>query len=407
MCAESEKFYARYDWRFHSTLGSAGLSAMTSVKNKKLMPPVHVYDCTYLSRLKVDAAFWHRAFFPSVENLVGYIMAVEPENLPLNTWSYAAYTGWHAEKKSINQTWKTLVAWAVRTVREHVVDRAAINTRNVSCLKQDPSPKSGSTPIPAATAVAGKDITTLYVTVELTFFVFPRRTHCHFLPVKPRSIWPGNVLEAPHSYLVNKRISAITTTDRKWKMIMSRTQKIIHLSKEWFFNKRFIGNCCISSGMLVVGDIVQQTYEIFVKRQSEFHRHRIFKMGYAGAVTGAYGHHLYEWLDRRWPGRDVKTLTKKVILDNLSAPLGFLLFFGVLAIVERKRLQEFLHEIYTKGTHLYLTSSVIYAPAQYINFYFLAPQVTMAHFSPFFPFFFHFFSIFLHFFLFFFHFSQK
>ncbi|OQV17990.1 putative Mpv17-like protein 2 [Hypsibius exemplaris] len=154
----------------------------------------------------------------------------------------------------------------------------------------------------------------------------------------------------------------------------SRYRKVLSLSKEWFFNKRFFANCCISSGMLVVGDVLQQSYEIFVKRQSEFHLHRIFKMGYAGFATGAYGHHLYGWLDRRWPGKDLATLTKKVILDNLSAPLGFLLFFAVLAVMERKRLQEFSHELYTKGVHLYLTSSVIYAPAQYFNFYFLAPQ---------------------------------
>ncbi|XP_055346930.1 mpv17-like protein 2 [Paramacrobiotus metropolitanus] len=153
-----------------------------------------------------------------------------------------------------------------------------------------------------------------------------------------------------------------------------RVSRVIQLSRNWFLNRKFFVDCCISSGMLVLGDIIQQSYEIFVKRQSEFHRHRIFKMGYAGFATGAYAHHLYAYLDRRFPGRDVRSLTRKVILDNLSAPLQFVLFFGILAFVERKRLQEFLEELYSKGVHLYVTSSFIYAPAQYINFYFLSPQ---------------------------------
>lgn len=157
-------------------------------------------------------------------------------------------------------------------------------------------------------------------------------------------------------------------------MIMSRYQKIVQISKNWFLNRKFFVDCCISSGMLVIGDVVQQSYEIFVRRQSEFHKHRIFKMGYAGFATGAYAHHLYSFLDRKFPGKDLKSLTRKVVLDNLSAPLQFALFFGVLAIVERKRLQEFLTEFYYKGAHLYITSSVVYAPAQYINFYFLSPQ---------------------------------
>lgn len=154
----------------------------------------------------------------------------------------------------------------------------------------------------------------------------------------------------------------------------TRYKRAFQLSRSWFLNRKFLADCCISSSMLVLGDAIQQSYEIFVRRQSKFHLHRIFKMGYAGFATGAYAHHLYKYLDWKFPGRDLRSLTRKVVLDNLSAPLQFALFFGVLALVERKRLEEFLRELYHKGAHLYITSSVIYAPAQYINFYFLSPQ---------------------------------
>ena len=155
---------------------------------------------------------------------------------------------------------------------------------------------------------------------------------------------------------------------------MSRYEKGMDMAKRWFLNRKFLANCCISSGMLVAGDVLQQSYEIFVRRQSVYQYNRTFKMGYAGLATGAYSHHLYDYLDKKYPGKDLKSLTKKVFLDNLSAPLNFAIFFGVMAIVERKRLKEFYHELWTKGIDLYVASSVVYAPVQYANFYFLAPQ---------------------------------
>ncbi|OQV19220.1 putative Mpv17-like protein 2 [Hypsibius exemplaris] len=104
-------------------------------------------------------------------------------------------------------------------------------------------------------------------------------------------------------------------------------------------------------------------------------------MAAAGASVGIYCHFLYRCLDRVLPGRDVRTLTKKVLLDNLSAPLQFAIFFGVLSRVEGRSFREYFQELRHKGLHLYLASSCIYAPAQFINFRFLRPQFRVLYVS--------------------------
>lgn len=141
-----------------------------------------------------------------------------------------------------------------------------------------------------------------------------------------------------------------------------------------FLNKPFFYNCCISSGLLAIGDVIQQQHEILKQRQNNFDQKRIAKMGLAGLAVGAYCHHFYVFLDRILPGRDVKTLIKKVVVDNLQAPFQFAILFAVLAFVGGQTMQEYRNDLWSKGGHLYLVSSCIYVPAQFLNFYFLSPQ---------------------------------
>lgn len=49
-----------------------------------------------------------------------------------------------------------------------------------------------------------------------------------------------------------------------------------------------------------------------------------------GASLGPFMHYWYQWLDRLYAGRAMKTVTKKVLIDQLigSPTIGFFFFMG-------------------------------------------------------------------------------
>ena len=104
-------------------------------------------------------------------------------------------------------------------------------------------------------------------------------------------------------------------------------------------------------------------------------------MAGAGAAVGVYCHFLYRVLDQILPGTDLRILMKKVTLDNLLAPVQFVIFFGALALIERRSMEECWTELRHKGLHLYLASSVVYVPAQFFNFRFLKPEFRVLYVS--------------------------
>lgn len=156
---------------------------------------------------------------------------------------------------------------------------------------------------------------------------------------------------------------------------------VVQKLRSLFLRRAFTCNCIVSSTLLAVGDIIQQRYEIYRGTQSAFDMKRICKMTCAGFVVGAYCHHFYLFLDRALPGKDINTLVKKVIWDNLQAAIQFAILFAVLAVFEKQSILQYLDELWTKGRHLYLTSSCIYVPAQFFNFYVLPPHYRVLYVS--------------------------
>ncbi|CAG7833569.1 unnamed protein product [Allacma fusca] len=95
-------------------------------------------------------------------------------------------------------------------------------------------------------------------------------------------------------------------------------------------------------------------------------------MGVTGLTIGFVCHHWYNWLDRFMPGRTLRVVMKKVLIDQLiCSPATISTFFVTLAIIERNSAEEFLDEVKSKSWRLYLAEWVIWPPAQYINFYYL------------------------------------
>jgi protein Mpv17 len=95
-------------------------------------------------------------------------------------------------------------------------------------------------------------------------------------------------------------------------------------------------------------------------------------MSVTGVTVGIFCHHTYKWLDSFFPGRTLKTVLKKVLVDQLvTSPCCITIVFATLASLEKSNVETFVKELKQKGWRLYVADWVVWPPAQIINFYLL------------------------------------
>lgn len=131
-------------------------------------------------------------------------------------------------------------------------------------------------------------------------------------------------------------------------------------------------NVTISLTLSSVGDIIEQTYEIYTKDLEEYSGKRTRHMAFSGVTLGVLCHNWYKFLDKFIAGKTLSIVTKKLLLDQLIfSPIMILTFFGTLALFERNPLENFEVEVKNKFAVLYRAEWLVWPPAQFINFYFL------------------------------------
>ncbi|PSN33126.1 hypothetical protein C0J52_15532 [Blattella germanica] len=139
-----------------------------------------------------------------------------------------------------------------------------------------------------------------------------------------------------------------------------------------FTKHLFLTNVGISLSLSGLGDVIQQHYEIMQGEQQRWDRRRTLQMSVTGMTIGVFCHHTYKILDKFFPGRTLRTVLKKVLVDQVvTSPLCITIFFGTLACLERSSLENFVKEMKEKGWRLYVADWVVWPPAQMINFYLL------------------------------------
>lgn len=131
-------------------------------------------------------------------------------------------------------------------------------------------------------------------------------------------------------------------------------------------------NVGISISLSGVGDTLEQHYEILSNQKGKWDTSRTMRMSISGMTIGVICHNWYRFLDSKFPGRSIKTVARKVLIDQfVCSPLCIATFFITLGILEKASWEETKTEIRNKAARLYAAEWVVWPPAQVINFYIL------------------------------------
>lgn len=140
------------------------------------------------------------------------------------------------------------------------------------------------------------------------------------------------------------------------------------------FSRKYLlyTNTGISVIMSCIGDGLQQKYQLLNKEIASWDKRRSRDVAITGFLVGPFCHFWYLFLDRWLPGRTLKIVAQKLLVDQLiCSPIAITSFLSVTTYLEGKRGQEFKNELMEKGKTLYTAEWIIWPPAQVINFFLL------------------------------------
>lgn len=122
-----------------------------------------------------------------------------------------------------------------------------------------------------------------------------------------------------------------------------------------------------------LGDICEQEIEYRQgKLKERYDFGRMARMFIVGLGLGPLHHYYYLYIARIMPKRELKTVAIKIGLDQfLMSPICIAAFFYSMGALEMKPVAKMNNEIIDKFLDVYVMDWCVWAPTQFINFYFV------------------------------------
>ena len=137
------------------------------------------------------------------------------------------------------------------------------------------------------------------------------------------------------------------------------------------FSRKYLlyTNTGLSTGLAISGDLLQQKNIMFKDPQVRLDYQRTTKMTVCGFLSGPVSHFWYMFLDKLVPGRCVKSVCKKVFLDQIiGSPICILLYLLTMKLMDSEKNKSLFEELSSKGVNLFIFDALLWIPAQIINF---------------------------------------
>lgn len=153
--------------------------------------------------------------------------------------------------------------------------------------------------------------------------------------------------------------------------IVSKLKSVTHTL---FTKHLFVTNTAIGIFFIGAGDVLQQNIERKLYEGKTFEKKRTGNMMLAGSVFGSLGHFWYTFLDTKFPGQTVKSVSKKLLLEMVVGPPIFFCFFLGIGFLEKKPIENSIQEFKKNFLVICFADWVVYAPLQAVNFFYVPPK---------------------------------
>lgn len=155
---------------------------------------------------------------------------------------------------------------------------------------------------------------------------------------------------------------------------MSAFSKLRATVATLFTKHLFVTNVTLGTSFMLVGDTLQQGYEVYAGKENHFDAKRMKNMLIVGGTFGVGGHKWYSFLDRKFPGKSFGMVGRKLLCEvAICPPIAFALFVGVGAL-NSKPFQHSVTEFKRNIVLFCVADWGCFVPAQALNFFFVPPR---------------------------------
>ncbi|XP_050079880.1 mpv17-like protein 2 [Anopheles maculipalpis] len=145
------------------------------------------------------------------------------------------------------------------------------------------------------------------------------------------------------------------------------------------FGRYLLVTNTVSSGVLMLaGDMAAQEIENRINNKTASTGRdwkRMSNMTLVGLSQGPLHHYLYKWMDVFLPGASVRTVLKKIAIDQFAiSPIFIITYLYSAGLLEGATITECTAELQHKYWTIYTADWLVWPPTQFINFYLITPK---------------------------------